>query len=71
MLDNIQRRLKCYRLDYRSSYDEEMVWALVQRHGGMISIRVDSILFWIDPSWEVVLVMAFPDLERRVDLDYI
>ena len=63
--------LKCYRLSYRSSYDEEMVWALVQRHGGHISIRGDCIDFWIAPSWEIVLNMAFPDLERRPDLDYV
>ena len=64
-------RLICYRLNYRASYDEEMVWALVQRHGGSITIRGDCIDFWIHESWAVVLVMAFPDLERREDLDYI
>ena len=63
--------LRCYRLGYRAHYDEEMVWALVQRHGGHISIRQDCIDFWIDAEWEVVLVMAFPDLERRPELDYL
>ena len=71
MLENIQRRLHCYRLSYRSTYDEEMVWALVQRHGGHISIRQDGIDFWIQPEWEIVLNIAFPDLERRRELDYI
>ena len=71
MMANRQTRLHCYRLGYRASYDEEMVWALVQRHGGHISIRQDCIDFWIDPQWEIVLVMAFPDLERRRDLDYL
>jgi hypothetical protein len=61
----------CYRLGYRSDYDEELVWALVQRHGGFLSIRVDVIDFWIHPQWETFLLMAFPDLERREDLDYI
>ena len=64
-------RLFCYRLNYRSSYDEEMVWSLVQRHGGSISIRNDCIDFWIAAEWEIVLVIAFPDLERRRDLDYV
>lgn len=64
-------RLVCYRLGYRASYDEEMVWALVQRHGGHISIRNDCIDFWVEPQWEIVLNMAFPDLERRPELDYI
>lgn len=64
-------KLACYRLDYRSSYDEELVWALVQRHGGHISIGPDYIHFWIAPEWEIVLNMAFPDLIRRSDLDYV
>ena len=63
--------LKCYRLGYRAAYDEEMVWALVQRHGGHISIRQDCIDFWIAAEWEIVLVMTFPDLERRPELDYL
>ena len=63
--------LRCYRLDYRSSYDEEMIWALVQRHGGHISIRNDCIDFWIHESWEIVLNITFPDLVRRPDLDYV
>ena len=62
---------RCYRLNYRSSYDEEMVWALVQQHGGHLSIRLDCIDFWIHHSWEVVLILAFPDLERRPELDLI
>ena len=71
MLKDIQRRLCCYRLDYRSGYDEEMVWSLVQKYGGSISIRVDHILFWLAPEWAVVLVLAFPDLERCPELDYL
>jgi hypothetical protein len=63
--------LHCYRLDYRASYDEELVWALVQRHGGHLSIGIDRIDFWIDPQWDIVLNMAFPDLVRRPELDYI
>jgi hypothetical protein len=63
--------LKCYRLSYRSDYDEELVWALVQRHGGHISIRQDCIDFWIHRDFEALLLLAFPDLERRPDLDYV
>ena len=72
LINRIYRMLiKCYRLDYRSSYDEEMVWCLVQRHGGYISIRQTCIDFWLHESWEVVLNLAFPDLIRMEDLDYI
>jgi hypothetical protein len=63
--------LKCYRLGYRCDYDEESVWALVQRHGGYISIKQDVIDFWCEPSWESLLVLAYPSLERRPDLDYV
>lgn len=70
-LSTVNTELRCYRLGYRADYDEEAVWALVQRHGGHISIRQDSIDFWIHRDWEPILVLAFPDLERRPDLDYI
>lgn len=63
--------ISCYRLDYRSSYDEELVWSLVQRHGGLISVRGDCIDFWIESQWELVLNLAFPDLIRLQDLDII
>ena len=62
--------LVCYRLAYRAEYDEELVWALVQRHGGHISIRQDCIDFWIAPEWQELLILAFPDLERRPSQDY-
>ena len=71
MFPGIQRRLHCYRLSYRASYDEELVWALVQRHGGHISIRQDCIDFWIAPEWAIVLNITFPDLERRPEFDYL
>ena len=71
MTDQYAPRLKCYRLDYRSMYDEESVWSLVQRHGGHLSIRVDYILFWLDPQWEVVLNISFPELRRIPSEDYL
>ena len=63
--------IKCYRLESRCDYDEEMVWKLVQRHGGWIAIRGDCIDFWIHESWEVVLLLAFPGLIRKQDFDYV
>ena len=62
--------LRCYRLNYRASYDEELVWALVQRHGGYIAIFPGYVDFWISPEWEIVLNMTFPDLERVRERDY-
>lgn len=63
-------RYHCYRLNYRADYDEEMVWKLVQRHGGMISVESGCIDFWIAPEWEDILVMSFPDLVRVPSRDY-
>ncbi len=57
-------RYNCYRLNYRADYDEEMVWKLVQRHGGLIEVGSGCIDFWIDPHCEEILVLAFPDLVR-------
>ena len=64
-------RLVCYRLDHNMPYDEESVWALVQRHQGHLSIRVDYILFWLAPDWECLLIMAFPQLRRVAREDYV
>ena len=63
--------LKCYRLTYRSEYDEEVIWAYVQRSGGHISIRQDSIDYWVDSRAELFLNCAWPDLERHPELDLI
>jgi hypothetical protein len=65
-------KLKCYRLTSRlSHYDEETIWAFVQRSGGHISIRGDCIDYWIPTRAEVMLICAWPDLERRPEFDLI
>jgi hypothetical protein len=61
----------CYRLGYSCPYDSEAVWALVQRHGGWLSIRQDVIDFWLAPEYCVLLLTAFPLLTRRPDLDHV
>jgi len=63
--------LRCYRLGYGCDYDEEIVWAYVQRSGGHLSIRGDCIDFWVPVAAELFLVLTWPDLERRSDLDYL
>lgn len=52
-------------------YDEERVWQLVQQHQGMLSIRGDCIDFWIPRQWAALLVLAFPGLRRKPELDYV
>lgn len=64
-------RLCCYRLGYKCSYDEEVIWSYVQANGGHLSIRQDCIDFWVDPRHAIFLILRWPDLERRPDLDYI
>ena len=64
-------RLFCYRLRSDVDYDSEIVWSYVQRTGGHISIRADSIDFWVTPPAELFLVCAWPLLERRRDQDYV
>ncbi len=71
MFDHLEKRLVCYRLTYRCPYDDESVWALVQSLGGHLSIRQDCIDFWIHPCWSSFLVIKYPELTRRSDLDYL
>ena len=63
--------LLCYRLHPRMDYDEEIIWAYVQRSGGSLSIKSYCIDFWIPAHAEVLLLCAWPDLERVARLDYI
>ena len=71
MLDQ-ERLLLGYRLLYTSSYDPELIWALIQRHQGYISIRAGGeYWFWIPAHYESLLVLAFPELTRDPSLDYV
>ena len=63
--------LVCYRLDSSMSYDEEVIWAFVQRHGGQLSIRGDCIDFWIPVEYQSVFVLAWSELRRKSEFDYI
>jgi hypothetical protein len=61
--------LHCYRLTDRNDYDEEAIWSLVQRHGGFIAIRPNYIDFWMAAPWDELLIIAYPNLERRPEQD--
>lgn len=68
----VPRLLCCYRLQaWAVDYDEEEVWSLVQSHRGYLAPRADCIDFWIPAEYELLLVLKYPDLIRRPDLDYI
>ena len=71
-LPNTERVLVCYRYQaWAHDYDVEAVWDFVQRNQGHISIRQDSVDFWVTPSVATLFVMAYPDLIRQPDLDYV
>ena len=71
MLSHLTRQYCCYRLNYHCLYDEESVWELVQRHGGFLSIRQDCIDFFMEPQHSLLLILAFPLLQRRSELDWV
>jgi hypothetical protein len=51
--------------------DEEAVWAFVQRHGGHLSIKGDCIDFWIPVEYQTLFVLAWSELRRKSEFDYI
>lgn len=60
----------CYKLAYYMSYDPEAVWALVQRHGGYISVQAGGHYeFHIARDYASLLVLAFPELVRQYQKD--
>jgi hypothetical protein len=71
MLLHLQRCLVCYQLHYYMPYDAEAVWSLVQPHSGHLSQGSAHWNFYIAPEYEIMLVLSFPLLARRADLDYI
>jgi hypothetical protein len=52
-------------------YDEELIWELVQRHEGYLSIKSDCIDFFVPREYSVLLQIAFPLLIRKPELDYV
>ncbi len=62
----------CYRYQaWAHDYDEEEVWAFVQRHQGYISIRNDCIDYYIPIRYRCLFELAYPDLVRQYNLDLI
>jgi hypothetical protein len=55
--------LLCYRLAARVDYDEEVIWAYVQRSGGEMIIHRDCIDFFVPLRAVTVMLCAWPELE--------
>lgn len=67
----LEPQLLCFRLRADQDYDEETIWAYVQRSGGHISIKQDCIDFWVPRHAVVLFCCAWADLQRRPQDDYI
>lgn len=68
----MERSLICYRFyAWSTDSDVEAIWALVQRHRGEIALHRDSIDFWIPVKYESVLLLSYPELIRKPQLDYV
>jgi hypothetical protein len=63
----------CYRYYAwtETNYDDEDIWAFVQRHNGYISIRNDCIDFYVPREYRVLFELAYSELVRQPELDYI
>lgn len=67
---NADPDIVCYRLSYYMTHDPELVWALVQRHGGYISVRPGGHYeFYLARELRTILVLAFPQLVHQPEKD--
>jgi len=66
-------KLYCYRYYAFSefAYDEEDIWADVQRWGGSLSIRSDCIDYFIPEKSIIFFLLKYPELTRQLQLEYI
>ena len=66
--------LYCYRyytyLDYLD-YDQEVNWRDLQSWGGSMSLRADSIDFFVPYAYRVFFLLRYPELVRQPRLDYV
>ena len=61
----------CYRLPSTVDYDHEVIAAYVQRSGGHWILRQDCWDFWVPAHARVMLICAWPDLDRCEWLDLV
>jgi len=60
----------CYQLAHWMTADPELVWELVQRHGGHISVLAGGYYeFYIARQYASIVVLAFPELRRQHQKD--
>ena len=60
----------CYQLAYWMPYDPELVWSLVQRHSGYLSVLPAGYYdYYIERDYASILVLAYPLLIRQYQKD--
>jgi hypothetical protein len=60
----------CYQLPYYILYDPEVIWSLVQRHGGTITALPGGHYdYYIASEYASILLVAFPELRRQLQKD--
>lgn len=60
----------CYTLAYWMPYDPELIWQLVERHGGNIAPLAGGYYdYYIPREYASILVLAFPQLRRQYQKD--
>ncbi len=69
-MPQLTRRLYAFRLSAAHADRQDSVWLYVERAGGHMEIRSDCIDFFVPASAVTFLVLAYPELDRRADLDY-
>ncbi len=70
-MNNVPRRLLCFRLRSSDQDLRDRIWLYVERSGGHMSIGIDCIDFFVPARAVSFLVLAYDELERREDLDYL
>jgi hypothetical protein len=66
----VEPDLFCYTLAYWMTYDPELVWELVQRHlGYMTVLPAGHYEFYIPRQYASILLLAYPELRRQFQKD--
>jgi len=68
-LGHIPRKFYCYRLYAFEDNNEEEIWSLVQSWQGHMSIRADSIDFFVPSQYISYFLLKYPELSRQYQLD--
>ena len=67
---NISMLILCYRR-YKGSFDDDYCFRLVQQLGGWISMRVDTIDFYVPENRAELLLLSGSGFIRHPELDYV